>query len=360
MGLIDGIARVGEALPWPDPLLRRAIGLLVARTDRQLRTASPEATRLFAETMRHFPVATHTAAANEQHYELPERFFGLVLGPHRKYSCCIFPTAAATLAEAEEHALAQTAENAALEDGQTILELGCGWGSLSLWMAERFPRAQITSVSSSHSQRAYVVDEAARRGLTNLAVLVADMNAFSVDKTFDRIVSIEMFEHMANWPLLLSRLRGRLTPNGRVLVHVFSHVETPYRFDHSDPNDWIAKHFFTGGIMPSHRLMHAFPESLSVERDWRWGGEHYRRTADAWLSNYDANADEIDDILRHVYGRNAELWRRRWRLFFLATSELFGHASGRAWGISQYRLATTETQTCPAQLPNQFMVTRVT
>ncbi|MBL8575937.1 MAG: class I SAM-dependent methyltransferase [Mesorhizobium sp.] len=339
MGLIGRATQFGEAISWPDPVLRTAIGLLVARTDRKLSAAPLEAVTRFAASMDDYPVAIHTVDANAQHYELPERFFALVLGPHRKYSSCFFPSATTTLAEAEAHALAQTVEHADLRDGQTILELGCGWGSLSLWMAEKLPNARIMSVSNSHSQRAFIMAEAARRGLANLTVATADMNDFSTDATFDRVVSVEMFEHMANWRLLLARMRGWLVPDGRAFIHVFSHVSSPYRFDHEDPADWIAQHFFTGGLMPSHGLMNAFPESFTVEEDWRWNGEHYKRTADAWLANYDANADEIEDVLRDVYGKDAGLWRRRWRLFFLATSGLFGHSQGKAWGISHYRLA---------------------
>ncbi len=339
MSLIDRTTRLGEAFPWPDPVLRSAVSLLVARTDKRLASSPAGTAKLFAEGMAAFPVAVHTADANAQHYELPERFFGLVLGPRRKYSCCLFPSAETSLAEAEELALAQTAEHAGLEDGQTILELGCGWGSLSLWMAEHLPNALITSVSNSHSQRAYILGEAARRGLSNLSVITADMNDFATDGVFDRVVSVEMFEHMANWRMLLARVKGWLGPDGRAFIHVFSHAVSPYRFDHENPADWIAKYFFTGGLMPSHGLMREFPESFSVEREWRWSGEHYRRTADAWLANYDAYSDEIDEILRDVYGSDAALWRRRWRLFFLATSGLFGHAGGSAWGISHYRLA---------------------
>ncbi len=344
MGLIDRTAQLGEAFPWPDPVLRSAIGLLVARTDRRLTASVRDAARIFAEQMAPYPIAVHTADANAQHYELPERFFGLVLGPRRKYSSCLFPSPETTLEEAEVHALAETAEHAGLGDGQTILELGCGWGSLSLWMAEAFPSARITSVSNSHSQRAYIVGQAADRGLANLTVVTADMNDFTTDSTFDRGVSVEMFEHMANWRKLLARMKGWLAPDGRAFIHVFSHAVTPYRFDHNNPADWIAKYFSTGGLMPSHGLMFEFPESFTVERDWRWGGEHYRRTADAWLANYDANADEIEAILREVYGKDVDLWKRRWRLFFLATSGLFGHAGGNAWGISHYRLAPSRAR----------------
>lgn len=339
MGLIESATQIGESFAWPDPLLRNAIGLLVARTGRRLQGADVGINRLFAQEMDAYPVAVHMSDANAQHYELPERFFALVLGPQRKYSCCLFASADTSLADAEDHALAQTAERAGLQDGQSILELGCGWGSLSLWMAERYPDARITAVSNSSSQRAYIVGEAARRRLTNLAVVTADMNDFAVEETFDRIVSVEMFEHMSNWRLLLSRMKEWLKPDGRAFIHVFSHAETPYRFDRDDDADWIARHFFTGGLMPSHALMHEFPESFTVERDWRWNGTHYRRTADAWLANYDDHAREIEGILGEVYGKDASLWQRRWRLFFLATSGLFGHAGGAAWGISQYRLA---------------------
>ncbi|MBX3584693.1 MAG: class I SAM-dependent methyltransferase [Rhizobiaceae bacterium] len=339
MGLIDSAARLGESLPWPDPVLRGAIEILVSRTDRRLAALPSTQTSHFARTMTDLPVAVHTADANAQHYELPERFFSLILGPRRKYSCCLFATAETSLAQAEEDALAETAKHADLHDGQRILELGCGWGSLSLWMAEHFRDARITALSNSHSQRAYIIGEAARRGLTNLTVVTADMNDFSTDQAFDRIVSVEMFEHMANWRALLRRMRNWVVPDGRVFIHVFSHIVSPYRFDHDNPADWIAKHFFTGGLMPSHGLIQEFPESFTVEQDWRWSGEHYRRTAEAWLVNYDANADEIGAILDDVYGRDAALWRRRWRLFFLATSGLFGHSGGKVWGISHYRLS---------------------
>jgi len=340
MGLGDRAVRLGELVAWPDPILRAAIAVLVARTDRHLAGAPQDASRRFASGMDSCPVALHAAAANEQHYELPPSFFGLVLGQRRKYSCCLFGDEKSTLDEAEERALRETVAHAGLADGQRILELGCGWGSLSLWMAENFPGARIKSVSNAHAQREYIVARARERGLANLEVLTADMNDFSTDETFDRVVSVEMFEHMANWRLLLARVRKWLKPGGRAFVHVFTHAGAPYRFDHDNPSDWIARHFFTGGIMPSRRLMHEFPEIFAVEREWSWSGRHYQRTADAWLANFDARRAEIDTILRAVYGKDAALWRRRWRLFFLATAGLFGHNSGESWGISHYRLAS--------------------
>ncbi len=327
-----------ERLPMPDRATLAGIGWLVGRTGRRLAGFDDAAEAQFAADMADWPIAVHTADANQQHYELPPAFFDLVLGPRRKYSCCLYPSATATLAEAEAAALAATAEHAGLADGQRILELGCGWGSLSLWMAERFPHARITAVSNSAPQRRAILARAAERGLT-LEVVTADMNAFQPEGRFDRVVSVEMFEHMANWPALLARIRGWLAPEGRLFVHVFSHRSQPYRFDHRDPADWIARHFFTGGVMPSHGLIRRFDRLFAVEAEWRWSGGHYRRTALDWLANFDREGDAVTTVLRGVYGTDAALWRRRWRLFFLATAGLFGHADGAEWGVSHYRLA---------------------
>jgi cyclopropane-fatty-acyl-phospholipid synthase len=239
---------------------------------------------------------------------------------------------------AEENALARTCAHADLKDGQSILELGCGWGSLSLWMAQSLPGARITAVSNATSQRAYIEGRAQTLGLSNLTVATADMNDFAPAGRFDRVVSVEMFEHMSNWRALLGRIRGWRNPDGRLFVHVFSHRSTPYRFDHRDEADWIGRHFFTGGVMPSHGLMMRFDDLFHVEADWSWNGDHYRRTALDWLANYDRNAGPVMDILKSVYGADARLWFRRWRLFFLATAGLFGHAHGQEWGVSHYRL----------------------
>jgi cyclopropane-fatty-acyl-phospholipid synthase len=243
-----------------------------------------------------------------------------------------------TLDQAEARALEDTAAHADLADGQRILELGCGWGSLTLFMAERYPAAAITAVSNSHAQRRHIETEAAARGLTNITVVTADMNDFAPSALFDRVVSVEMFEHMANWRALLRRIASWLAPDGRVFVHVFAHRAQPYRFDHRDPADWIAQHFFTGGIMPSHGLMRQFPECFTVEQEWRWNGRHYQRTALDWLANFDAHRARINRILAETYGAEARVWERRWRLFFLATAGLFGHAGGEEWGVSHYRL----------------------
>ncbi|MDG2529410.1 SAM-dependent methyltransferase [Caulobacter endophyticus] len=337
-GPIQALARLAQDAPVPDFLSRFAIDRLVAGARRSLDRAPPDAGALFAEAMSDRPIATHTADANAQHYELPAAFFEAVLGPRLKYSSALYPPGVETLAQAEEAALRETQTHADLRDGQDVLELGCGWGSLSLWMAERFPASTITAVSNSTSQRAFIQARAAERGLSNLSVVTADMNVFDTARRFDRVVSVEMFEHMTNWRALLSRVRTWLKPDGLLFLHVFTHAATPYRFETEDPDDWIARHFFSGGIMPSHDLPRQFPDLFEVAMDWRWSGTHYARTAEHWLERFDAARATIDPLLTQVYGADARIWRRRWRLFFLATAGLFRHRGGAEWGVSHYRL----------------------
>jgi cyclopropane-fatty-acyl-phospholipid synthase len=339
MSIVQAMIGVGESVPWPDKVSLTAINWLVARTRQKLSRASLEAESRFARDMAPYPIAVHVDAANAQHYEIPAAFFVLVLGPQRKYSSCLYDDGAETLEAAEERALEVSAEHAKLADGQRILELGCGWGSLSLWMARHYPSAKITSVSNSNSQRESIMSVARGWGLSNLDVVTADMNDFHPVGRFDRVVSVEMFEHMANWQPLLERMRDCLERDGRMFMHVFSHKHASYRFATDDKEDWIAQHYFTGGIMPSHGLIRQFPDCFTVEDEWCWNGRHYQRTALDWLKNFDRNAEGIFKILRDVYGRDARLWQRRWRLFFLATAGLFGHADGEEWGVSHYRLA---------------------
>ena len=346
MSLIAAAMARLESAPLPDALTRIGVSHLVGAARRQLERAPSGAEAAFAEAMGERAVAEHADAANVQHYELPPEFFALILGPRRKYSCGWYESAESTLVEAEAAALERTALMAELADGQDILELGCGWGSLSLWTADRYPNARITAVSNSTPQRLYIEAEARRRGLRNLRIITADMNRFATTGRFDRIVSVEMFEHMANWRALLSRARDWLRPDGKLFIHVFSHSTTPYRFEVTNQSDWIAQHFFTGGIMPSHGLIGRFGDLFELEADARWSGAHYERTALAWLANHDRNIGEIDPILRRVYGADAALWRRRWRLFFLATAGLFGCRGGEVWGVSHYRLRPAE----PARL----------
>ena len=338
MGLMSAATRIGELAPLPDAMIRAAIAFFCGRTARSLARTAPGAEIAFARAMNEYPIARNTRDANAQHYELPAEFFNLVLGPQRKYSCCYYGDAVATLPQAEERALRLTAEHAGLRNGQDILELGCGWGSLSLWMARAFPDSQIKSVSNSHSQREFIENQAREFQIRNLRVVTSDINHFAPAERFDRVVSVEMFEHMSNWRALFARVRSWMTPDGRFFMHVFTHKRVPYRYRTEDKADWIAQHFFTGGIMPSHGLARRFPDLFEVEDDWAWDGTHYERTALDWLSNFDAREAEIMPVLRRVYGADAPLWKKRWRLFFLATAGMFGHAEGREWGVSHYRM----------------------
>jgi cyclopropane-fatty-acyl-phospholipid synthase len=337
--LTETAIRLGEALPWPDSVSAALISRLVERTRRDLAQSPGRSDATFSRAIAALPIAINTTEANTQHYEIPARFFELILGPQRKYSCCFYGDERDTLVQAEKRALDMTAEHAGLADGQDILELGCGWGSLSLWMARRYPHARITSVSNSASQREFILRQADAADIRNLSVITADMNEFVPRGEFDRIVSVEMFEHMVNWRPLLARLRAALRPDGLLFLHIFTHKSGSYRFSPENRADWIAQHFFTGGIMPSHGLIRQFGDLFSMDAEWQWNGRHYAKTARDWLANYDRNRAEIFEVLRQVYGKDARLWQRRWRLFFLATIGLFGHAGGEEWGVSHYRLS---------------------
>jgi cyclopropane-fatty-acyl-phospholipid synthase len=338
MSFVSTLIGTAERVPLPDAIIRAAIHRFCSQTATRLASVSAERDAAFADQMAARPIAEHTEAANAQHYEVPATFFAKVLGPTCKYSSCFYKDAASTLQEAEEEALRQTVEHADLADGQTILELGCGWGSLSLWMARQFPAAQILAVSNSSSQREYIEGEAIRRGLKNLRVVTADMNMFAPEAQFDRIVSVEMFEHMMNWRQLLTRVKSWLKPDGRLFLHIFTHRTGSYLFDRTNQADWIAQHFFTGGVMPSHHLIRQYADLFEVEKEWRWSGAHYQRTALDWLTNFDQHTAEIESILRKVYGLDTPLWMRRWRWFFMATAGLFGYANGDEWGVSHYRM----------------------
>ncbi|MBK8794323.1 MAG: class I SAM-dependent methyltransferase [Holophaga sp.] len=293
--------------------------------------------RALLETFRSGPIAVHTADANEQHYEVPPAFFAKALGPRMKYSCALYPTGGESLEAAEVAMLELTCRRAGLADGQKILELGCGWGSLSLWMAEHYPNAQITAVSNSRDQRLHIEGKARERGLTNLHIITADMNAFEPPEMgFDRVVSVEMFEHMRNHDALLRRVAAWLCPGGQLFVHVFVHAEATYPFEVRDDNDWMAKYFFTGGIMPSDSYLLRFQNDLKVIDHWRVNGTHYARTARAWLRNQDYHRQEILDLFEKVYGEQALERFVYWRIFFMACEELWAWNQGNTWSVSHY------------------------
>jgi cyclopropane-fatty-acyl-phospholipid synthase len=326
----------------PDPLVRIGIRrLLRERLVAEARRSRDGVAALdrFVAGMAASEVAPVPQLPNQQHYEVPAAFFEIVLGRHLKYSSGLWTGATATLDEAEEAMLALTCDRAALADGQRILELGCGWGSLSLWMAARYPRASVTAVSNSATQGAFIRARAAERGLGNLQVVTADVNRFEPGRRFDRVVSVEMFEHLRNWPEALRRVARWLEPDGRVFLHVFAHRAYAYPFELDGNGDWMARHFFTGGIMPAHDLIARVPGPLEPEQRWLVPGTHYARTAEAWRERLDRGWAQAVQALQGGPGRDSALRQaHRWRLFFLACAELFAFGGGQEWVVSHARL----------------------
>ena len=324
----------------PDGLARFGMRRLVAQRLREEAAGDVAGRRrALVQQLRESPVAIHTEDANAQHYEVPAEFFRLHLGPRLKYSCCLYDRPGTTLAQAEEAMLELYLQRAGLADGQRILDLGCGWGSLSLWLAQRLPGARITALSNSHGQRAFIEARARERGLANLRVVTANVAEFdfpAAEAGFDRAVSIEMFEHMRNYATLLAKVARWLAPGGRLFVHIFAHRALAYPFEVRDGSDWMSRYFFTGGLMPSHDLLGEFHDDLRLAQQWWVDGTHYERTANDWLAGMDAHRAEILAVFGPAYGADAARWFQRWRMFYMAVAELFGFQGGREWGVGHY------------------------
>lgn len=340
--IAGGLLGLAERGLLPDALLRHGIRRMCAQRLREEHAHDPaaaarRAAALLAE-LRRSPVAVHVDAANRQHYELPARFFEACLGPRLKYSGCFYPTRNETLAEAEEAMLGLYGDRAQLADGQDILELGCGWGSLTLWMAERYPHARIVAVSNSAPQREFIERRCRERGFGNVRVVTRDANRLELPLgAFDRCVSVEMFEHMRNYAVLLDRVGGWLRPGGKLFVHIFCHRMLLYPFETEGEGNWMGRHFFTGGLMPAADTLLWFQDAVRIEDRWLLDGTHYQRTANHWLGNQDMRRAEILPTLREAYGEAAPLWFQRWRMFWMACAELFGYDHGREWMVAHYR-----------------------
>jgi cyclopropane-fatty-acyl-phospholipid synthase len=326
----------------PDAVIRAGIRKLLRDRLQQL-NSEPFSNSEFAKLLRESPIAVNTSDANTQHYEVPTEFFQRVLGKHLKYSCGYWTAKTLTLDKSEEDMLQLTCERAQLADGQKILDLGCGWGAFSLFAAARFPDSSITGVSNSNTQKQFIEAEAARRSITNLRIITADMNAFSIRHTgaekFDRVVSIEMFEHMRNYEMLLERINALMNPDGKLFIHIFTHQKYSYLYEVKDETDWMAKYFFTGGMMPAENLLAEFQDHFSLSQQWRVNGKHYQQTCEAWLQQMDAQRLQIMPLFSQTYGEDqAVKWWVYWRIFFMACAELFGFREGEEWFVSHYLL----------------------
>ena len=325
----------------PDSLIRLGIKRLCSQRLLQATSFSDadmeKEHAAWIDVLKKSPIALVPEKANEQHYEVPPRLFELVLGKNLKYSSGFWPEGVSSLDQSESAMLELTAERAGLFDGQDILELGCGWGSLTLYMAAHFPKSKITAVSNSNDQRQFIEERCRQLKLENISVITADMNDFNAEGLFDRVVSIEMFEHMRNYEKLLARVNTWLKKEGKLFVHIFSHQKVAYPFEDKDDADWMAREFFSGGQMPSHRLLMSFPEQMKIEKDWRVSGTHYEKTSLAWLQKMDKNKAEVIELLKKTYGEeDASSWFQRWRIFFMSCEVLFGYNHGSEWGVSHY------------------------
>ena len=338
--MITLLIKLAEKGLLPDLLIRLGIKRLCSQRLLQTSGSSSDMEKEHAawiEVLKKSPIALVPEKANEQHYEVPPRLFELVLGKRLKYSSGLWPEGVSSLDQSESAMLDLTSERAGLVDGQDVLELGCGWGSLTLYMAQHFPKSKITAVSNSNDQRQFIEERCRQLKLDNVRVITADMNDFNTEGLFDRVVSVEMFEHMRNYEKLLGRVNSWLKEEGKLFVHIFSHQKVAYPFEDKDDADWMAREFFSGGQMPSHRLLMSFPEQMKIEKDWRVSGTHYEKTSLAWLQKMDKNKAEVLELFKKTYGEDdARSWYQRWRIFFMSCEVLFGFNRGSEWGVSHY------------------------
>ena len=339
--MIKLLIKLAEKGLLPDAFIRLGISRLCGQRLVEAKAAGAKAMeekhQEWINLLKESPVALVPEKANDQHYEVPPRLFELVLGSNLKYSSGYWPQGTSSLDQSEVKMLKLTSERAYLSDGQQILELGCGWGSLTFYMAQNFPNSKITAVSNSNDQRKFIEKKCEKLQLKNIEVITADMNDFTIDKEFDRVVSIEMFDHMRNYDELLRRVSGWLKKDGKLFVHIFSHEKIAYPFEDEGQGDWMAREFFSGGQMPSHKLLTCFSSRMKIEKDWRVDGTHYEKTSLAWLNKMDQNKAEVLDLFEKTYGKNeASIWLQRWRIFFMSCEVLFGFNNGSEWGVSHY------------------------
>jgi cyclopropane-fatty-acyl-phospholipid synthase len=323
----------------PDSIIRHGIRKLLHQREASF---DVNESKSFVRSLRSSPVALLTKVANEQHYEVPSQFFALTLGEFRKYSSGYWANAK-TLDEAESEMLALTVERAEIKDNMKVLELGCGWGSFLLYSAVRFPNSHFTGVSNSNSQREFILNQCISQGIKNVSVLTADMNEFQAPSTYDRIVSIEMFEHMRNYEILFNRISSWLKKDGKFFLHIFTHREFAYPFEVDGDDNWMGRYFFSGGMMPSHSLPTDFQKDLKIENIWKVSGNHYARTCEAWLSKHYLNSKSIKSLFKNTYQSESEKWFNRWRIFFLSCAELFAYKDGEDWFVSHYLFNKRET-----------------
>jgi len=340
--MLNYLIKLAENGTLPDFLIKKGIKNLCNDRLKWAKSLGPdklhEHNQEWIEELKKSPIALVPEKANEQHYELPPSFFDIVLGSNLKYSSGYWPTNQTTFDESEVEMLELSCKRAELKDKQDILELGCGWGSLTCFMAQKFPNSKITAVSNSKDQKKHIEARCKKLNLTNIEVITCDMNDFDIDKKFDRVVSIEMFEHMRNYGILLNNISKFLNDGGKLFVHIFTHHTLMYPYVDNGPGDWMAREFFSGGQMPSHNLLLNFQEDLKIEKTWKINGTHYSKTSYAWLNKMDNNKKEIIEIFNDTYGKdNSRMWFQRWRIFFLSCAVMFGMENGTEWGVSHYR-----------------------